>query len=172
MILGAFEPINNILPMKHTKKMKCGDWMFCIKYCAEWIMHGLLPEPALNAWLVLTRILKAVLKYEFTHEDLGRLKQTLLIDIAYLDEALPTNCLGLWYHHLIHIPEFIELWGPPYGYWMMRFERHISVFGRMRQGSHKLDHNVVNRFERTQNHSTILRAYQQQVEQVLPTVSN
>ena len=128
----------------------------------------MLPSRALRAWLVLAGILRQLTKYEFTAAALDGFEQSIVADLQFLDKHLPVNILGLWYHQLLHVPRFIRLWGPPYAWWMLRFERHVGIIAKARKGNLHPDLNIVNRFTRTVPTSRVMVRYGVEAKQRLP----
>lgn len=114
------------LPMKHTGSFKAADWVFFIRYAGEWIMDGLLPAPQLEAWKRLMSLLRFLCQYEITRNSLQEYENNIIDNMEIIEKAFPAICLGLWFHYLYHMPEFVRAWGPPYVFWMFRFERLIG----------------------------------------------
>ena len=64
--------------------MKVADWIFFIKYAADWILDGLLKPPQLAAWKRLMRNVKELTNYEFTEAQLCDFEDRIIqVNVVY-----------------------------------------------------------------------------------------
>lgn len=96
---------------------------------SDWIMNnnnkGITQH--IYCFVLLLQITNIILAYEI-HEDsinlLNRMIETFLINF----KSLYPNSLVPEFHFLIHIPQYIRLFGPARQFWCFRFEACHSYF--------------------------------------------
>ena len=75
--------------------------------------------------------MKKVLSYTVYGTELDELQREVISVVAKFEILLPETVFTIQFHRLIHMVQYIQMWGPCKSYWMYPFERYVGFLVKL-----------------------------------------
>ncbi len=124
-------PPKNLGEARHGK-LKADQWRSLMEFDIPVALAQLWTENSERQQLFhCTMLLAIAIRYATSHvvtqEHISQYKKYMLDYLKALRQIDPQSTLHPNHHEALHIPDFLELFGPMHGWWMFVYERMIGL---------------------------------------------
>jgi hypothetical protein len=146
-VLGPSDFVRrNAKPMKYPGGMKMHDWHIFVKYLAQFVLNGILPDDHFEVVCELFECIGKLSSQEFEIGELDLLDERLLAALVAYQDIVPATEHTTIVHVLVHFVETLRDFGPCYSYWMYSVERLLCDLSRLVKDTSSPEREILNNY--------------------------
>lgn len=130
--------------LRHLNSTKANDWHHMLCYLMPYAFRDIFPEPLNSTLMKFCKVMKSLLSYTVYGTELDKLHIDVISVVAKLEDLLPETVFTIQFHRLVHMVQYVQMWGPCKSYWMYPFERYVGFLVKLVHSRVHPEKNLIN----------------------------